>query len=325
MGSKPQGISGSRAAAVLGVSPWKTPLEQAIEILEERRPGFCAERGIEPPPEVDNAAVRWGSAFEDALIGLAESAHMSSIRDRELFLEEKLPGGADATVHLDGRYLDGAIHEAKTTTIHTWRDSWGEPGTDRMPGYIQAQVQHQLMMCDAAGLPSDLAIVSVLAWPCRTEEWEEMGHVADQVDATRWAETLAEMGFFHQYLVESRLSLWKVMREIYAEFWGFIKREELPPARTYDDVKRMFPEPRGTVVADEKTTRRAAEYKDLGKEIARLKKRRDELKAKILIPYITDSSQHPIDNDSVEALVLRDEAGRKIGQLAKTKRGLQYR
>ena len=56
MGSLPIGISGSRAAAIIGLSQYDTPLSIWQTIMESRNPGFNAERGYEFIPFQGNAA-----------------------------------------------------------------------------------------------------------------------------------------------------------------------------------------------------------------------------------------------------------------------------
>jgi predicted phage-related endonuclease len=84
MGSTPRLISASRGAATLGVSGWATPLSVWQEIEEELHPGFNAARGYALPEREESAAMRWGTAFESSIIGLAERASGKRIADREM-------------------------------------------------------------------------------------------------------------------------------------------------------------------------------------------------------------------------------------------------
>lgn len=384
MGSRPIGISASRGAAVLGLSQFSTRVDVWAQIMEDREPGFCARVGITPPEPVSNAAIRWGLGFESAVIQLAEIARGMPIGSREAlcelklapFLEEGKPvifrppcgasidDAAPITCHLDGLYSDGVIHEGKTTSAFAFRDAWGEPGTDRIPRAYQVQVQHQ-MLCSGA----TSAVVSVLVFPTRVDEWEEMGlridhstgiisrgHTCDPGappgepgdpivpnsgeelqavgcarcacssmglldSATGWARTLHDMGFFHQYTVAADPALQSMMLDAYREFWTrYVLTEAPPPAETYSDILRLMPEPRGTVVADEQQERWASEYNQIGKEAAQSKKQQDKLKA-LLLGSIERGAEHPIDSDSVEAIVLRDRTGKKIASYSKGKEG----
>jgi predicted phage-related endonuclease len=72
MGSKPSGISGSRSSAVLGENPFKTHLGVWMDIIEDIEPGWLIKNGFTYEPFTGNASTRWGNAFEDDIILLAE-------------------------------------------------------------------------------------------------------------------------------------------------------------------------------------------------------------------------------------------------------------
>jgi hypothetical protein len=165
------------------------------------------------------------------------------------------------------------------------------------------------------------AIVSVLVWPLRVEEIEAAGTLPDQIDTTAWADVFARMGLFHQYPVNAAPDLQRQIVEGCVDFWRrYVLTETPPPAQTYSDIRRLLPEPRGTVVADEQTERWCAEYKQITAEEGNAKKRKDELKTLILAPTIA-AAEFPIDKDSVEAIVIRDRAGHKLASLSKDKNG----
>jgi hypothetical protein len=294
------------------------------QIMEARTPGFCAAHGIVPPAHVDNAAVRWGLAFEGEVIRLAAQARNARITHREQFVMVPRVGltTVPVTAHLDGIYHTGELHEGKTTTLYSWRDNWGEPGTDRIPRDYAVQVQHQQLAARACGAcPGDRTILTVLCWPGRPDEWEAAGAVASEVDARAWADVLAAMGLVHQYEVGADLELQARLVEIYRQWWAdYVVRETPPPPDGYDDIKRLIPAPRGTVIADEQTARLCAEYGQINDELARIERRKKQLAGMILAPLV-GGAERPIDDDSVEALVLRDGTGRKLASYTKTKRG----
>jgi hypothetical protein len=356
VGSKPVGISASRGAAILGLSEYSTQFEVWQRICEERRPGFNASRGYVLPEDPDNAAIRWGSAFENAVTKLAQ-ARMGGckIEDREVFWSvnglgdepffqrqsgEHMPNYI--TCHIDGRYSDssedfpaGTLHEGKTTGLFNYHDNWGEPGTNRIPQIYQVQVQHQMLCTGAAE-----AIVSVLVFPRRPEEWEEEGIKPDhygwgdnppwclwrgtdsdfhpQMVATcqSWARVLAEMGLFHQYPVAASPTLQRQLVATYRDFWHtYVLAEKEPELATYEDVRRAFPAPIGTIVADEQAEGWAREYSMIGEEISRtgrLGKRREELK--VLLLKSMRAADSTMDDESREKTVLRDGKGGKLAQ-----------
>lgn len=373
MGSKPVGISGSRAATVLGLNEWQSELELWQRIMEEQYPGFNAEKGYTIPPDPDNASIRWGTAFEDAIVKLAEDKEGCEIFKREgLYyyhignpsypneacpdlISKVLPWGQYISCHIDGFYKNEfqkdihgdykTIHEGKTSSCYNWKDTYGEPGTDKVPAYIQCQVQHQLL-CTGA----EKCIVSVLVFPKRPDEWEDMGWnlklksrnwvydkngdkkegyeewwvcvnnteniktPAKYISPYFWADTLNWMGYFHQYPVQADEDLHKTMIGEYKKWWQkHIIEKQRPAPKTTDDIKRLFPEPVGTIVATEKIESLCSEYKQIGKEISktgRLGKRREELKVTIL--DWMRQQDNALDDDSRDKTILRDRTGKKL-------------
>ncbi len=174
MGSKPIGISASRASTIMGINPWSSELEVWQKIMEEVEPGFNAANNYEYPVFEETAQIRWGNAFEDAVIKLAEDKAGKKIFDREkLYKYNKF-----ITCHIDGRYQDilsdeiimTRLSEGKTTSFFYWKDNFGDPGTDKIPVQYQSQCQHQ-MLCTGA----EKVILSVLVFPRRVDDWEAMG------------------------------------------------------------------------------------------------------------------------------------------------------
>jgi hypothetical protein len=370
MGSIPSGISGSRAAAVLGISGFTTKLAVWQEIVEEQEPGWNAANGFELPAREETAAMRWGTAFEDAIINLAYRTTGERIKYRELFFSNNLTGdwtivGNFAkkqsreewplTCHVDGIYQGGqrgsdTLHEGKTTSAFTFREKWGTPGTDHIPAYYKAQVQHQ-MICTGA----ERVIVSVLVFPETPERWEEAGWEVyrdlkhpprtiwvmrhtnhcnngededyEIVDIERrmpktWANVFNECGFFHQYPVSADKAAQEAMLERYRDFWESVTARVPPSPENYDDIKRLFPSPRGTLIVPSALELTLREYKDITTEIGEggpAAKRREQLKVEILS---WARAQAPVlDDESTEALVMLNETGEKCGSFGKTKTG----
>lgn len=323
--SKPVKISGSRAAAVLNMSPYKTPVQVWMSIMEEVEPGFCADHNYQYEPFEGNVSTRWGSAFESAIIELTENKLNIKITDREkLFIQDIV------SCHVDGIIKGDTLFEGKTTTAFSFRDEWGEPGTDRIPVSYQIQVQNNLMV---TGLQS--CILSVLVFPRRVEEWEEMGIVPRLIekniwrierpngnlfDPREWASVLDDMGYFHQYEIHPHPELQALMLQHYREFWeGHVLTGTPPEIKSFEDVKALCPVASGTLVADETVERLAAEYKQITQEIGgsgSLAKRKEQIKIEILKYMITMDSrvEKVLDDDSVEKFILRNREGRKLFQ-----------
>jgi hypothetical protein len=340
MGSTPRGISASRGAAVLGLSDWASPLEVWQLIQEERQPGYNAAHGYTLPEFKDGASLRWGLAFEDAVVSLSEEATGEKILHRERLFVSDLDGSpcddGQITCHIDGAY-DGPLlsplilHEGKTTTAFAFREKWGEPGSDRIPQVYQVQVQHQMLCTGASEV-----IVSVLVFPEMPDEWEKMGVAVEKdgdlyvirgpkledgfhawtCSTLDWARPLARMGYFHQYRVKANPEAQAAMLAAYRDFWEHNVLGEVPPdPRDYEDVRRLFPAPKGTIVCDDTLAGWLREYKDIRDELGgkgMLSRRADELK--VLILERARATDGTIDDESREKTIFRDQSGAKLGQ-----------
>jgi hypothetical protein len=343
---------------VLGLSEYQSIFEVWQRICEERRPGFNAERGYTAPDEPDNAAIRWGTAFESSVIELAEARMgtpwtrigcreefwtVNGFGDESFFLRAR---GDDMpnyiTCHIDGRYCDdqagvfGPLHEGKTTSMMNFWDNWGTPGTDRVPQGYQVQAQHQTLCTGASE-----AIVSVLVFPRRVDEWEKEGitpdigindildrkvwclwrgidpanyHPERVATCQEWASVISEMGLFHQYPVAASPTLQRSLVDAYSHFWHtYVLPEREPEIDSYKDIRRAFTAPVGTIVATEQEERWAAELSQIKDEIkpsGRLGRRAEELKVLLLKSMRAMDSQ--VDDESREKTVLRDRAGKKL-------------
>jgi predicted phage-related endonuclease len=274
--STPINISASRGASILGLSKWKTPVQSWLEIMEALQPGFCEKHKYNLPEFEKNAALIWGTAFESAIIELAEKKQDDVIGYREKYFKKvifcssprkKISGYDAITCHIDGQYAKNIniLHEGKTTSYFYWHDNFGEPGTDKVPIEYQIQCQHQMICTDAKKV-----ILSVLVFPKRVEEWEEMGWEVISPDnefpvwklynekflktgmsPINWAISLNEMGYFHQYEIKSHPELQKSMIQHYTEFWNEnVLSEKEPIPQTYDDIKALCTEPVGTILTD---------------------------------------------------------------------------
>lgn len=324
MGSLPVGLSGSRAAAIIGLSQYSTPFTVWQEIMEKRQPGFNKKRAYLYEPFEGNPSTEFGLAFEDAVVKLTEDATGQEITDREAAYS--LNDQEYVTCHIDGN-VGGPLFEGKTTNHRAFGFSWGEPGTDRVPTTVQCQAQHN-MMC--AGL--DSAHISVLVFQATVDEWAELGwqahhdtingvyflknHNTDKIiNPSEWANVLAQMGFFHQYHIEAKPDVQSILKELYEEFWRkYIVEGAVPDAVDYSDIKRIFHAPKGTLVVPNKQAEWMREYKDIGKEIGTagyLAKSRTFLKYQILKYAMKQTTV--ADDESQEKIVMRDESGNKLG------------
>lgn len=140
------GIGGSEAAAVLGMSPWKTPYQV-----------YCDKVGLSGEQE-QNPAMEWGSRLEPVI--------------RQKYADEtgrtvRWPVGDEYGHMRSGEYpfmlatLDGIADDdpPRGLEIKTARypGDWGEEGTDEVPQPYVIQCQHYMVV---SGLPVfDIALL----------------------------------------------------------------------------------------------------------------------------------------------------------------------
>ena len=135
------GIGGSDAGAILGVSPWTTPLELYLE-----------KTGQSPGIE-QTEVMEWGSRLEAAVAdAAAERMGVPLSPCAEQLVHPAYPW---MIANLDREIPGKAIVEIKTTGFRD--DAWGEAGTDQIPPQYLAQVSHYMAVRDY-----DLAYVPVL-------------------------------------------------------------------------------------------------------------------------------------------------------------------
>lgn len=322
MGSTPINISASRGASILGVSSYKTAIDTWLEMMWKIDEQFCIDSKFAKPEPADNAAIRWGKAFESAVIELASQLSPMGypIVDRERFYSYQ----SYITCHIDGRYDDGStLHEGKTTNSVSFYSNFGEPGTERVPMDYAVQTQHQLICTGAEQVD-----LSVLVFPKRQDEFEAMGWIVQwhekgyyflyneslqkATTPENWAETLADMGYFFQYHITPNEKLQSLMLQKYEKFWNEnIIGKQIPEIQTLDDIKKIYTEPKGTVVADEEIERISTERKLIQKEISEMKKNVDKLKL-IEQQYMYDHAGEVIDDETREKTVLLDRSGKKL-------------
>jgi hypothetical protein len=127
------------------------------------------------------------------------------------------------------------------------------------------------------------------------------------------------MGFFHRYTIAADKAVQLAMLDKYAEFWETIKAETPPEPENYDDIKRLFPEPKGTLIVPEEIKGKLYEYRSLTSTSGEIKNRQEALKVEILSWARTQDTT--IDDESMESIRFMDEAGNKIGSFSKQKNG----
>ena len=144
LAEKRTGIGGSDAAAVCGLSPWKTPHDIFLEKI-----------GLAPLVD-ETPAMRWGNLLEDAVAD--EYATQTGRKVRRARVMRRHKRHTYMIAHLD-RTVDriaagdstGPTRIVEVKTVGKWAnlDEWGEPGTDELPDYYLTQAHHNLAVTGA--------------------------------------------------------------------------------------------------------------------------------------------------------------------------------
>lgn len=218
-----QFIGGSDAAAVLGVSPWKSP----FQLYQEKIGAFCEEVTMAKQKLFDRGH-RWEPVVVEMLVDdLLERGHeVQIIGSNARYQDAELPFLAcelDLELMIDGEEFNAEI---KTVSPFAAK-AWGEPGTDEVPIYYAAQVMHGLMV-----KPRRKAIVAALVG----------------IDDLR----------LHQIERDEETIAAIRVKEI--EFWRRVQERDAPPAETADDVRWLYAKDSGEIAeADEELLRLVGE------------------------------------------------------------------
>lgn len=176
LADRQKGIGGSDVAPLLGLSPWRTPLDVYLD-----------KRG-ELPEQDDNDAMFWGRALEPVIRQTYADRTGREVRVPAGILTHPQHGFMLATV--DGLTRDGRVFEAKTARTDR---GWGEPGTDEVPDAYALQVQHYLAVTGYA-----IADIAVLIGGSDFRLY----HV--EADASLQADLIAAEAAFWQRVLEGR-------------------------------------------------------------------------------------------------------------------------
>jgi len=187
-----RGIGGSDVAPILGLSPWKTPLDVYLDKI-----------GQGAVSDTDSPAMYWGRTLEPII-----RQHYADVTGRSV----QQP--ADMLVHsdhpfmlanVDGLTEDGRVFEAKTART---AQGWGEPGSNEVPDAYALQVQHYMAV---TGLP--MADIAVLIGGSDFRLY----HV--EADPVLQAELIEEEASFWQRVVEQNPPEPVTFAEV-AQRWG---------------------------------------------------------------------------------------------------------
>jgi putative phage-type endonuclease len=204
-------IGGSDVAAILGLSPWRTPLD------------VWREKALGELDDKTSDAMEAGLRFEDPILMrfLNDQVEMTG---KQATLERRAPvvvghrhASPDALIEQQGWH---SLVEVKTTSSN---DGWGRDGSSEIPAHYLPQVMHYLDV-----LELEDAFVPVLLWP------SDMRRIAGLTPA----ETIRAVGL-RTYRVQYQAGLAKQIREVVADFWEqHIVAMKPPEPRDLADAKR---------------------------------------------------------------------------------------
>ena len=204
-------IGGSDVAAILGVSPWKSPFR-----LYQEKTGAYVEEITLAKQRIFDRGHRWEPVVVEMLIDeLQDRGHDVQIIARNArYLDRDFPYLA-CELDLELR-IDGEEHNAEIKTVHPFAaKDWGEQDTDEIPIYYAAQVMHGLMV-----KPRKRAIVAALIG----------------VDDLR----------LHQIARDDETIAAIRAKEV--EFWRRVQDRDAPEPTTADDVKWLYARDGGEVM-----------------------------------------------------------------------------
>lgn len=132
-------IGGSDIAAVLGISPWRTPLQLWQDKITPRVEG--------PVSRPKQRGTRWESVVGEMLVErLRDEGHEVEIVATNLRYQDAdlpfLAAEIDFELRLDG---SDEITNCELKTVHPFKmREWGDSGSDDLPTHYTAQVMHGL-------------------------------------------------------------------------------------------------------------------------------------------------------------------------------------
>lgn len=131
-------LGSSDVAAVLGLSPWSTPLDVYLDKVEGKQPVIS---------ESKLKILQRGKRLEPYVLDMLTLEHdVELIHRNNRYLDRTHKFLA---AEIDAETDDGRNVEAKTTADFYDKSLWGDEGTDDVPIYYAAQCMHG-MMCNGA-------------------------------------------------------------------------------------------------------------------------------------------------------------------------------
>lgn len=126
-------LGGSDIAGILGLSPWRTPLDVYLDKVE----------GSRPIDEAKAKIFRRGTRMEPYILDLLTEEHGIQIVNRGQRYRDKTH--AFIAAEIDAEAASGENIEAKSANQYAAKN-WGTEFTDEIPVYYTAQAMHGMMV-----------------------------------------------------------------------------------------------------------------------------------------------------------------------------------
>lgn len=250
-----KGIGGSDIAAILGLSPYRTPMDVFLE-----------KRG-ETQPKGNEEAMYWGTVLEDVvaseyqkrtgrrvqrinqMLVHAEHDFVLANIDRAVIVPEI----AGNVRWKDGRLTTDRILECKTANAYA-ADQWGDAGTDHVPDAYLLQCQWYLGITRA-----DVADLAVLIGGSD----------------------------YRIYSIARNDGLIGYMIEAAAEFWRRVQEGIAPDPQSVAEAARKWPRHIAgkSLIVDVTVAEACAELEAIGQQKKQLEAREDELKTQVMSAF----------------------------------------
>lgn len=253
------GLGGSDVAAILGLSPFKTPLDVYLDKIGEGRPFKETKRQ------------RRGSALEPLILRKFEE-HMGIQIDRLPMLQsERHPF---MLANLDGRMPEGQIVEAKCA----WStEGWGEDGSSEVPAYYQTQACHYFAVTGA-----EVCFFPVL-FGMDGLDWAPVETPAGIV----WSPVIADDADFRIFTVTRDEAFVADVVEAERAFWHEHVLARVPPAPTSrEDALKLWARDNGKAIeVDETIAAQVAKLKELRAQQKALKEQDEYIVDQLAIAF----------------------------------------
>lgn len=276
MGSKPKKMSASRVSKLLGFNKFDggSVLDLWYELMEEEYPGWLRDNGYNWTKKdiSDKPEIRCGLIFEMAILNhTAEKLNLVPGCFEKEYTSGVLSCHCDCHLFATGR-AEEINAEAKTSTVFSFRDNWGEPGTDQIPDYYYSQVQLQMGL---SGIKR--TVVPLLVFPNRQVEILPYVHNLDYCYIYDIVKAMDTVGLLKLYYVDFDQEIFDKMEAVAKSFWEKYILGMTPPLTAQLPVDQKFFLPVNGKIQDPELLKKSQKIRDIDDEI---KKYEAELKIK---------------------------------------------